>query len=307
MYEKTMSDPRDTIITINYANGLITNPLSYGALTVYEQQSIFSTPADLIVMPKSKQHAAKFGNYSVSTETGVTNARGTDRSLALSVLDGSGGTFDSVITWNIPLGYPHTPPSVVDTNAPFISPFNVNGAYYTGLSSDTTLVVTAIWHVETNPATADARIMSLAHPSPPLDNCAMEVYAFIAYHLPAGVSVKDNAAGDWIQTIASLAQEAGLPGAGILKMGGTLVNAVQKFYKSDFGKMTKAGNNPSGRDKRPKLKTTKQLQGAPKQLIMPKVYTVPPRRIKKNVVVVQKKKKGRQRARSVDVVIRQRK
>jgi hypothetical protein len=304
MYNKTMNDPNDTIITINYTDAVVAVATRYGAASVYEQQSAFRTPADLIVMPKSKMHAAKLGSYQVSTETGVINDRGTDRSMGISVVDGSGTTYDSLPGW-VPYafaGSPHTPPTFTAVNSPFISPFNVSGTYYTGLSSDTTLVVTAIWVVETDPATTDTRIMSLAHPSPPLDNCAMEVYAYIAYHMPAGVSVKDNAAGDWIQTIASLAQQAGLPGAGILNMSGAMVNAVQKFYKSDFGKMTTPGNNPSAKQRKPQLKAAPKQQVASKGLERGYV-----RRAARptNVVVVQNKKPARRkRAKSVDIIVR---
>lgn len=299
MYEKTMLDPRDTIISMQFVEGALKN----GVLDVYEQLSAFREPLTLVVMPKSKQHAAKLGSYQVCWESGVVNNRGTDRAMGIIIKDGSGATYSTYPAWVATAV--NEAPNIIPTNAPFISPYNVSGVYYTGLSSETSIVLTARWYVETNPDPADTRIMSLAHISPPLDNCALEVYAFIAYHAPAGVSVKDNAAGDWIETIAALAQQAGLPGAGLLKMGGGLVNAVQKFYKSDFGKMTQTGNNPSGKKPRPKLaKGTPrvvQVRGPTRRIVNNPPNSKP---VKYVVQTPKQRKKGRKRSASVDVIVR---
>jgi hypothetical protein len=252
MYERTMPDPEETQVTFNYEKLGLFVPAT-GSLTAYDDPSGFRTPAELLQMPKSRQHPAKLGSYQVCVECGNRNAPGTDKPAIFHVYDGVVGLFIPVIVW-FP-GAVHSVPNVAILDEPFRSPFNVNGSYYTGLSSDSTVVVTGMWIIETNPPTADVRMMSLSHPSPPFDDCAMKMYAEIAYKMPSGVPYRDNGAGDWIQTIAALAQEAGAPGAGLLKLGGKAVNAVQRFYQSDFGQMTKVGNQPSERNRRPKLKS----------------------------------------------------
>jgi hypothetical protein len=265
MYEKTMVDPFDTLTTTNvcYVGSLV----RHGALALFDDEVAWRDPSTLIQIPKTRQHAAKLGCYQVCTQCGPRNSPGMDRGVLSSYSDGI-STYVTDIDW-IVVDAGFSSPNLLSGNFPFVSPFNVNGTYFTGLSYETTLVVSGTWIVEFTPATGDAKIMSLTHPSPPYDPCAIELYEKISHALPAGVSVKDNAAGDWIQTIAALAQEAGAPGAGLLKMGGKLINSVQDFYKTDFGKMTKTGNNPSGKSVRPKLRPVRRRKPAQRQLVKP--------------------------------------
>lgn len=298
MYERTMPDPRETMQTINVSeNG---NLIRKGALMVFDDEAAFRSPAELIQMPKTRQHAAKLGSYQVCTQCAVLNNPVSDKAIAYALLDGSGFAFLTNVQW-VPIDAGRESPNVQPGDFPFNSPFNVNGSYFTSLSSETSLVVAAMWGIETGPSTLDVRMMSLAHPSPPVDYCALEIYEKISHRLPAGVSVKDNAAGDWIQTIAALAQETGLPGAGLLKMGGKMINAVQKFYQTDYGQMTKTGNNISGKTRRPQIQRFKKknnnsiqrvrvVKGSPPKVVRKRP---PPKRIQ-TVVLAKPRRRQKQ-------------
>lgn len=254
-YERTMPDPLETIVGITFCDGAASN--RFGSLNVIEDLLGPRSPAELLQLPKSRQMHAKEGIYQVCTECSVTNSPGTDRAVNISWIDNTGRRYFVDPVWPSMAPAVVNAPSMPTANIPFVSPFNVNGTYFQGLSSDSTLVVTGIWIVETTPSTADSRLMSLAHPSPPYDYCAEKIYAKMAHDLQAGTAVINNGVGDWIANIADLAAASGLPGAGLIGTGAKLINKIQDFYNTDYGRSLTTGNNVSGRKKRPPQSATK--------------------------------------------------
>ncbi len=92
-----------------------------------------------------------------------------------------------------------------------IHPMNVSGAYFTGLSPETTLVLTCRLFIEVFPAPGNS-LVPLAHPAPPLDTEVMECYARIMSEMHPGYPVHDNAAGDYfkkaLQTVRTIVRAA---------------------------------------------------------------------------------------------------
>jgi len=273
-YEKTLESPEDTMQTFTLVDA--GSAVRYGVLEFYNDGHSFQNPSTLLQVPKTRQHEAKFGVYQVAGECDDQNISGTDRAVGIAILDVSSpaGAYINPPAWVLSPPTALASPSINTIYYPFRSPFNIIGSYLTGLSSETTLMVTATWIIETAPPVGDVRMMSLAFPAPARDNCALQIYSRINHDKPAGCKLKDNAIGDWIQTIGDLAAMAGVPGAGLLSTGGKLVNKVQEFY-NDYGKdwvSGTKGNNPS-------QKAIKSADDKKYDKLFPGTYSAPTRRM----------------------------
>lgn len=264
-YQKTLPDPELTKTTINWISLSATNNLYTGALDYYNNVSALNTPAELIVLPKARKLLAKQGVYQTCTLCSNDNVAKCDMPIGQLVtgispsrwLTNPGWT-NSAATTVPPINI--VSPEISSLQSPFVSPFNLSGTYLTGLSSDTTFNITAKWMVEVSPPVSDTKMMSLSHMSPPDDECAMEVYHKIAYALDAGTPVANNADGDWIATVADLAVEFGVPGAGIIRKG---VQLAKNFYNGGgIADMVNPSSNQGNKSGNMKLKS---FRGTPTQ------------------------------------------
>lgn len=79
-----------------------------------------------------------------------------------------------------------------------ILPFMGCGAYFTGLSAQTSLTVTMRAFVEVFPGPANP-LVPLAHPSSPYDAKVLQCYSEVMSELHAGYPVRDNDAGDFFR------------------------------------------------------------------------------------------------------------
>jgi len=80
------------------------------------------------------------------------------------------------------------------------------GAYFTGLSPQTTLFVTWRVGLERLPAANKPTFLALAQPSATYDPAVLTLYNIIANHLPPGCPQGWNDLGRWYRTIADVAQ-----------------------------------------------------------------------------------------------------
>lgn len=123
-------------------------------------------------------------------------------------------------------------------------PFHTGGAFFTGLSLQTSLTVTlrTTWEVAPLDGDSSSALVPLAKPSPEYDPLAFELYQRAITHLPPGVPVHMNAAGDWWDwTLGVLAEVAPLVGS--LVPGGSLVGSAA-------GKVIKAAQNARNQPKK---------------------------------------------------------
>lgn len=88
--------------------------------------------------------------------------------------------------------------------ANIIMPIDNAGAYFTGLSDQTTLTIVLRQTWEIFPA-ADLSLMRLAQPSPVLDSAALEAYSHLVRDMPIGTIRGDNDAGKWFRDIMKVA------------------------------------------------------------------------------------------------------
>lgn len=82
---------------------------------------------------------------------------------------------------------------------------HLRGAYFTGLSEETTLTITMKATIEIAPA-AKSTFLTLASNPPPMDLAALSHYNEIVSRLPPGVPRSMNDAGDWFRMILTVAR-----------------------------------------------------------------------------------------------------
>lgn len=88
------------------------------------------------------------------------------------------------------------------------SRMNTTGAYYTGLSHETTLFVTWRVGIERLPAANKPSFLALAQPSATFDPNALVLYNMVANVLPPGCPQGYNDAGKWYNWIANAAKNS---------------------------------------------------------------------------------------------------
>jgi hypothetical protein len=82
-------------------------------------------------------------------------------------------------------------------------PFHMSGAYFTGLSPQTTFTLVVNWYVERFPSPDEASIVVLTKPSASFDPIAMEFYDRMISTMPVGVPVGENGFGDWFNGVVA--------------------------------------------------------------------------------------------------------
>ncbi len=92
-----------------------------------------------------------------------------------------------------------------------IAPYNLSGAYFTGLSPETTLSVTVVWYIQRFPDPFETDLSVIAYPSPGYDPMALELYARAMKHLPVAVKQGDNPLGEWFKSVASKVAKVAAP------------------------------------------------------------------------------------------------
>jgi len=150
-------------------------------------------------LPGSLQWEAKDGVYVVPVFIEEDNMPGDFDVGGVVSLDADEGTLFSAISTRGTLAY------VADSQRTARIPTSLSGAYFTGLSPETTLTVNLILYVETFPY-LDNSLKRVASPSCPEDYVAIKTYTQLARYLPTGVPVNDNFVGAFIAGLSRLAQ-----------------------------------------------------------------------------------------------------
>jgi hypothetical protein len=144
-----------------------------------------------------------------------------------------------------------------------MSHYDISGAYFTGLSLQTTLTVTLRMTIELVPGPSDVGRLALARPSAPLDNHALQLYSALLRELPPGVPVGYNDAGKWFRMILSKvgmvvghalphlpAIEAALLAAG--RPGAAGIVAAAEAAAKTYNNNKKKGTGPTKNNSRPR-------------------------------------------------------
>lgn len=222
-----------------------------------DSRSFRSPPATLAEAkqsPAAHTWAAKEGNYNVAKFHGLESYSGLNKRDFVF----SRNTTANVPANDVPRAWcTHKAGRSLDATideksgcASHISPINTNGAYYTGLSPETTLQVT--WRVilERLPGPFDLTMLALAQPSAQFDPRAVELYSHIIREMAPGVPVSYNDAGKYfrmaekvvrdvshrVAPVLRVAVKAGVPGAAEVSAAARDAAQAAKLIKSALNK-----------------------------------------------------------------------
>lgn len=155
--------------------------------------------------------------------------------------------------------------------ATHFSRMNTAGAYFTGLSPQTTLMVTWRVGIERLPSANSPLMLSLAQPSAAFDPNALVLYNLIAARLPPGVPQGYNDIGKWFTMISNVARTV-IPAAyPIVGAAQTILNSLGRpAAAAALGTVTAAAKSMKAksapntpRQQRPKTPRAVQNYGAP--------------------------------------------
>lgn len=152
-----------------------------------------------------------------------------------------------------------------------LQPYHQSGAFFTGLSPNSSFLIRNIFYVERFPTPSEKDIVLLTKPSACHDPVALEIYDRMLKEMPVVVPVAENGLGDWFyDAISAVAPVlSAIPHPMAQALGGA-ASAVQSGMKaSGYGQQqTKA------------IKSKAVNQQPPRQ-ISPKAANRPPRNKKK--------------------------
>jgi len=132
-------------------------------------------------------------------------------------------------------------------------PWNTSGAYFTGLTPQSTLTLTVRIYFEMSPYDNNL-LETMAMPSAGYDPVALELYSHVSAMMPAGVKVNENAAGEFwnkvLGVLSSLAPAIGTALTPIIgpigPMLGTAVGTGLKFVQSNYTEPVRGNGRKSG-------------------------------------------------------------
>ncbi len=222
---KQYASPPMTVQEALLLKGTVTWPASEGCYVVASQSSV-SNPLCNVSTP---------GFIMTNAQNGLSNT-------ALV------GAYSTIGTNAAPV------PSLICPLTRKFSPYDVSGAFFSGLSNTTTLQVTYKVYVERAPTQSNSQLAVLASPSAPYDLLALELYSHIVGRLPVAVHVNENAFGDWWKKIMNLISDVAGPVGSALGVFGPTAPIIGTVAK------TLAGSASNLFDKKEQVQKQKQRQ-----------------------------------------------
>lgn len=172
-------------------------------------RSIPNSLADLTLLPGSRTWKAEEGCYIVghfhSNENPPFVA---DYNIPIFSLDDDVEITQGTSGLQIPIMAVGAVPNSVAPNAAHLHPLHTSGAYFAGLSNQTTLQLTVIYYYETFPTMSEEEILPMSTPSAEFDPVALEIYSHCLSTMPPGCMVKDNPFGEWFADVVDSVSNA---------------------------------------------------------------------------------------------------
>ena len=209
--------------------------VGYSSTGYYNPTNWFRSPPNTIaeakIMPGSHSWAAQDGCYNTAKFQTENPFQGlTSRPWVVCQNESKAGT-DSGYFTSIPSGQASTPDTAGSiASTPYLakqqatlstatprggapgpahfSRMNTTGAYFTGLSAETTLFVTWRVGIERLPAANKPAFLALSQPSATFDPNALILYNMVANVLPPGCPQGYNDAGKWFSWITNAAKNS---------------------------------------------------------------------------------------------------
>lgn len=190
-----------------------TNLVRQGDFSAYVLPQPPSVLSEAVMLSGSKQWAAEEGCYNVATMNSLDNPPHQPEPIAIlsvesentvNYVGNAAAVISNINSVSVGTGTHYAPFSC------HLAPFNMSGAYFTGLSLQTTLTLNVIFYVERFPTPFDTDLVVMAKPSPFYDPVAQELYCKAMCSMPAGVMVKENPFGEWFRDVVhNIAQHSG--------------------------------------------------------------------------------------------------
>lgn len=112
------------------------------------------------------------------------------------------------------------------------NPYQQMGAYFTGLTAQSTFTINVWSFIEIFPEQLTNVLTPLAQPSAPYDEQALRLYSELIKSMPVGVMLKENGLGDWLADMASKAVSFVGNVAGMVTRGANAVTAGVNSWNS---------------------------------------------------------------------------
>lgn len=200
-------------------------PVIAGWISTYFAPAPPGTLAQALLLPDAQQWAARDGVYVIAPMNNMNNPARTLRPLVVTTLEGepSDGNQGLAVISPAPVQASANTQVVIPKSQSHISPFDMVGAYFTGLSNTTTLQVNAVWYIEIFPTPWDSILAPLASKSPGFDPMAHEIYGRAMGQLPTAVPQGMNPMGEWFKNVLDVVRDVAVP---VGRAVGTVVPGV---------------------------------------------------------------------------------
>lgn len=218
-----------------------------GAVQYLPIQNVPVSPAQALTLPGTKQWHAKEGCYVVARLNDCDTAT-MNNSWLQPLIDRGNPDSASGVSYYFPrLGTTTfgttTPVKLANVRPIQWSNMDISGAFFTGLSLETTLTFNWNIYIERFPAISEYDLVVIAKPSPSYCPMAFEVYKAVAQNLPVGCMQKENGLGDWFRdavgTVAEFVQPIAAmiphPAAQVVsKVAGVANNLARRDNESPY-------------------------------------------------------------------------
>jgi len=222
-YRQPVATPDSIATSIIFANNAAYT--DNGVLSVWQSRQPPSTLAEAQLLEGSATWDAALGSYCVGALNTSTNPAVCPAPIVSVYTDAdplgsnytySGLPYQGVSTPIAGVGVPVSGDTFMQPRtSDIITPFNISGSYFTGLSPQTTLQLTYKVFVERFPDPSSTDLVVLANPSPGYDPCALELYSRTISKMPVGVPQGENSLGSWFKSVVNKVSSFATP---VLKM-----------------------------------------------------------------------------------------
>jgi hypothetical protein len=200
VWRQPMPPPSDA--TTFSVNSTLGTGAFFGSLTGLLCPEPPATVAEALLLNGSRQWHAKEGAMIVSTTNMDTNPPILGQHIVPIYYPDS--SLDSSVVYTTPQASANTGTPVTNTiifPRHFVSGYNMSGAFFTGLSQQTSLTINVRVFLEIFPSQLGNSLTALAQPSAPYDPIALKIISECMKEMPPGVMLCENGFGDWLSDV----------------------------------------------------------------------------------------------------------
>lgn len=218
-------DDKATGFVRGYHEGASPVSIQASPITCRLIQNQYQNLNSMMLFPGTVQWEAKKGCYIVLPFTSSDNTLRRNEPIVPLLTAALNAVAADVTTAGVEnsstayLGVPIVLPT--NLNDPYVpslnawAPMHSKQIALTGLNANSTFTINSILYLEQFPMTTDPGLLTLARPSAPLDDMALEIISRATQELPIAVPVNENPMGEWFEDVVSTALEVIAPVAAV--------------------------------------------------------------------------------------------